>query len=105
MPTIAQQVHGPNPKVLILTDGALTALSGRADVLRDFPFFRMPKSAGRTCCRKRAAQGEVTGRQRAVREALVRLPKDRQEALKRLLGVGQLVLFVRGPRGVEQHTL
>ena len=95
-----------NPKSIVLTDNVLMAVAGRGDILREFPFFRLPPGGPRkTCCHRRANQGALTGRLRVLREALIRLPKDKLAVLKRLMGAGALVLFVRGARGMEQHTL
>jgi len=93
-------------RTIILTDGALLAVAGRGDILKEFPFFRAPAAnAVRTCCGRRADRNLLATHCRIVREALIRLPADRKQVLKRLLGAGKVVLFVRGARGVEQHEL
>ena len=97
---------GVSAKQLVLTDDILMKLAGRADVLRAYPFLRPPKGTpARSCCAKRSSQAAFLNHSRAVKQVLAGLPADKLVELKRLTGYDRLVMFVLGPRGVEQKVL
>ena len=94
----------------MLGNDALVNMRYRADIVSEFPFFRVsipPEPSRCGSCKKKDAPSRqnyeivVNG----LKNAILALPAERLARFKALLGVDRLVLYARGARGVEKHDI
>lgn len=91
---------------LTISDSVLSALSRRADVIREFPFVKLnlPASKGCKCRQAPGARDALTREFERVKQTINNLPADRLARFKAILGANQLTMYIRGPKGVVGVT-
>lgn len=91
---------------LTVSDSVLSALSRRADVIREFPFVRINLPVKKGCkCKQAPGEREALTREfERIKNTINNLPQDKLNRLKVILGTQQLVMFIRGPKGVVGVT-
>lgn len=93
---------------LTLSDGVLSGLSTRADIIKEFPFMRLPRIASRRGCRCGAPSADrvkLSAEMNRVRLAVRGLPADRLQRLKRMVGANVLALFINEGGRVVKHSI
>lgn len=94
-----------------LSDGVLSALGRQPTLAAEFPFVRINAGSGTAprggCKCNRGAINQTLARSELnrVRLSILALTGPQITRFKAILGVGQLVVYIQGPKGVEKRVL
>lgn len=94
---------------LLLSDAVLTVLGKRADILSEFPFFRLSLPGmvgGCSRCNRNAQNRHASSSEyERVKSALGTLQPERIARLKTLLNTAVVIYFLTGPKGAIKRSL
>ncbi len=92
---------------LIISDAILEMFSRRADVVREFPFVSIKKPAKSGCrCKQAPGEGHLIAKEmERIKQTIANQPLDRLARFKAILGVREIALWVRGPKGSQKRIL
>lgn len=92
----------------MLSDGVLSALANRKDLLQKFPFFRWttraPITRGCRCGASAQARVAVSKEAERIKNAIMSLPEDRLRELKAMLAVDSISFFLAADKGIVRHS-
>lgn len=93
---------------MVLSDGIISALTRRVDIMREFPALKpqVQEVRNKGCRCRGGVQRVIIGTEYdRIRGVILGMSPEAKKRFKGLLRIGNITLFLRSAAGVEKHVI